>query len=136
MIALKIKHNDKTISIAGDQRTGMISFSVSAQCFEKGDEMCRGYAHAHGVYDTGNEDLESLHFMDLEGLKIGDKLSVEICDIDKVDEPIEDPYKDSPTPDFLQENTTSIYKWIGIGIGFSIPITMIVTYLLYLYYKK
>ena len=137
MIALKIKHNDQTVSVAGDTRTGLISFSMSAQCFDKGDEMCRGYAYAHGVYDTDKDDIESLYFLDLENLKIGDKLSVEICEVDTVDKPIENPHKDSSTPDFLIEsNSSSIWKWIGIGIGIAIPVLMLSLFMLYQFYKK
>ena len=138
MIALKIKHNDKTVSVAGDNRSGMISFSMSAQCFDKGDEMCRGYAHAHGVYDTDKkDDIESLYFLDLEDLKIGDKLTVEICEVDTADKPIKNPHQDNPIPDFLHEtNESSIWQWVGIGIGISIPILMLTLYILYLFYKK
>lgn len=87
MIGLEIYHKGEKVATICDSRTGMASFSVNTQCFEKGDQLDRAYASGSGFYGEGGKFLNFLH---LEDLKIGDEFTVKICDAEQASEATEE----------------------------------------------
>ena len=84
MIALKVKHNGKEVSTAGNKEKGMLAFHLSTHSLENPDKLDNGYAYIQGVY---GDKPESKMFIELNDLKIGDELTIKICEAENVDKP-------------------------------------------------
>ena len=84
MIAFKVKKNNEEVTTAGDSRNGMTSFTLSNFQFED-TEGCNSSAYIQGVY---GDKSESVLFIEYEDIKVGDEFILEVCEVEKVDQPL------------------------------------------------